>query len=177
MVALPGLTAVTLPLASTTATCSESDFHVTFLSVASSGLTVATRVTTFPSSNSTSVLSNSTETTATFFFLTETEHVPDLPPAVAVIVAEPSPTAVTAPLLTVATAWFEVDQVTFLSVALSGATVAVRLTVPPGSRETEPWLKETLATGTVVGSIGSSFGPQEKRKNDMRTVATATFPQ
>ncbi len=24
---------------------------------------------------------------------------------------------------------------------------------------------------------GSSFGPQEKRKNDMRTVATATFPQ
>ena len=72
--------------------------------------------------------------------MTVTEQVPDFPPAVAVIVTVPGDTAVTVPLLTVATAWFELAQVTVLLVAVEGLTVAVRLVEPPTSRVRELWL-------------------------------------
>ena len=52
------------------------------------------------------------------------EQVADFPPAAAVMVAEPAATAVTFPSSTVATFASEVDQVTVLSVASEGATVA-----------------------------------------------------
>ena len=60
---------------------------------------------------------------------TVTVQVADLPPAVAVIVAVPIAFAVTTPLLTVATEASDVLHVTVLLAALSGETVAVRVTV------------------------------------------------
>ena len=85
------------------------------------------------------------------------------------MVAEPSATAVTVPLLTEATEGFEVDQVTVFSVASDGLTVAVRTAVAPISRLSEPGLTETLETGT----LGSSVGPQETREENRKTAATA----
>ena len=69
--------------------------------------------------------------------------------------AVPSLTALTTPPETVATLAFELDQVTVLSVALEGDTVAVRLTVPPTSRVTDDWFRVTLETATTGGSGGS----------------------
>ena len=60
-----------------------------------------------------------------------------LSPAFAVIVAVPIFFAVTTPLETVATLASLVLQVTVLSVALSGLTVAERVTVSPTFREAE----------------------------------------
>ena len=67
--------------------------------------------------------------------VTVTWQVAVLPFEAAVIVADPTPTAVTVPLSTVATEGFELDQVTVLSVAFEGLTVAVRLAVPPLAME------------------------------------------
>ena len=58
----------------------------------------------------------------------ETVQVAVLSPALAVMMAEPTPTIVTTPSATVATAGLLVVQVTVLNVALSGATVAVSVT-------------------------------------------------
>jgi hypothetical protein len=100
------------------------------------------------------------------FLLTVTWQVADLPPAVAVIVDVPSATAVTVPPWTVATELFELDQVTVLSVAFAGLTVAVREPVAPTFRAMVCWFKVTPDTGTFagVGSIGSSFGPQATKR-------------
>lgn len=67
------------------------------------------------------------------FCFTVTEQLASTPfEAVAVMVAVPSETAVTAPFSsTVATEVFDELQVTDLSVALSGLTVAVRVNVSP----------------------------------------------
>ena len=96
------------------------------------------------------------EETGVTFLLTVTEQMADFPPAVAVMVTVPAATAVTVPLLTVATDWLDVDQLTALFVALEGLTVAVRLAVPPISRVSELWSRETPVTAIT----GSSFGPQ-----------------
>ena len=84
-----------------------------------------------------------------------------MPLAVAVMVAVPTATALTVPLFTVATEELELDQVTVLSVAVEGLTVAVRLAEPPLAMESVDWLIETLETST----IGSSFGPQAARRS------------
>ena len=131
MVAVPSLTAVTLPL-STVATAESELLQVTVLSVASSGVTVATSVSESPSVKVKVVLLREIPVTATTFLLTATLQVADCSPALAVIEAEPSLTAVTLPLSsTVATFESDVDQVTVLSVASSGFTVAVRVSDPP----------------------------------------------
>ena len=119
IVAVPSATAVNVPF-STVAIDASLEVQVTVLPVASSGFTLAVSVTVSPGSSSTSAISRTTEVTATTFLLTVTEQVADLPPAVAVIVAVPSATAVTVPLLTVATDWLDVDQLTALFVALDG---------------------------------------------------------
>ena len=62
-------------------------------------------------------------------------QVADMFPALAVMVALPTFFAMTMPLSTVATESSEVLQVTVLSVASSGLTVAVRVTVSPTLRE------------------------------------------
>ena len=92
--------------------------------------------------------------------VTVTSQVAVLPLAVAVIVAVPTAIALTVPLSTVATEELELDQVTVLSVALWGPTVAVSVVVPPFAMERVVWLKETAVTSTS----GSSFGPQATKR-------------
>ena len=60
------------------------------------------------------------DVTGITFLLTVTWQVADLLPAVEVIVAVPSATAVTVPFDTVATEVFELDHVTVLFVAFAG---------------------------------------------------------
>src|SRR5699024_4623189 len=148
MSALPALTAVTLPLLSTVAIAASDDANVTVLSVAVDGATVATKLPVAPSSNDKVVLSNVTPVTLTTAFLTVTVAVSDLLPScvVTVIVASPSATPVTVPLLdTVATASSELLYDTALFVAVDGATVLFNLVVA-----------YTL-TLTVLGSIVTHF--------------------
>ena len=158
MVAVPSLTAVTLP-SFTVATASLEEVHVAALSVALSGLMVAVMVAVSPSFNSSEVWSRVIEVTATNFALTFTSQTAVLPPAFAVMVAEPSFTAVTTPSFTVATAVLEELQVTVLSVALLGLTVALMLDVSPSSRVRDVGFTEIDATGMV----SVSWGLQENR--------------
>ena len=135
IVAVPGTMAVTLP-PSTVATDSLEDVHVMVLSVASSGLTVALRVTSSPTVIVRVDLSRVTPVTATgeLEAVTLTEQVAFLPPSavVAMMVALPTPLPVTVPLSsTVAMAESLVAQLTFLLVALDGSIVATRVWLSP----------------------------------------------
>ena len=69
--------------------------------------------------------------------------------AVQVIVAEPLFTAVTLPLLTVATEVLLLDHVTFLFVALLGETVALTVAELPLRRESFVLLRTMLVTGIL----------------------------
>ncbi len=124
MVAEPPPTAFTLPSA-TVATASLEVVQATALSVASSGFTVAVRVTSSPFTRASSALSNVTDSTGINFLATVTLQVASISPALAVMVASPSLTAVTFPSSTVTISALEVLQVTVLSAALSGSTIAV----------------------------------------------------
>ena len=73
--------------------------------------------------------------TGTASAVTVTLHLADLLPAFAVMTAVPALIPLTLPSLTVATEVLEEVHVTVLSVALSGLTVAVRVTVSPTLRE------------------------------------------
>ena len=75
--------------------------------------------------------------------------------AVTVIVAVPSVTAVTTPLETVATAVLSLDHVIVLSVALSGATVAVSVSVPFAFSVTAVLLRVTPVTSTFIFTVNS----------------------
>ncbi len=159
MIAFPLPTAVTLPF-STVATLSSLDVQVMVLSSASSGAIVAVSVRTSSlASNEAVVLSSVMDDTP--LGVTVTSHVAVLPLAVAVMVAVPTATAFTVPLFTVATEELELDQVTVLSVAFDGLTVAVRSAVPPFLIESVDWLKATPETSTT----GSSFGPHAARRS------------
>jgi hypothetical protein len=73
------------------------------------------------------------------------------PSAVAFIVVEPGPTAVTLPVeLTVATDVFVDDQVTVGYVALAGATVAVRVLLLPTKRESVDAFSVTDVTAILL---------------------------
>ena len=148
--ASPLPTAFTLPLASTVATLSLLLLQVTVLSVAPSGVTLATSVTGSSSTvRSSSVSSRVMPVTSTVTF---TVQVAVLPPAVAVIFASPLPTAVTLPSSsTVATFSLLVSQNRVLSEAYSGPTSAVRVAVPvsaePAIISRDVLLSVTLFTG------------------------------
>ena len=87
---------------------------------------MAVRVTVSPALSCALVLFNSIELTSTTFLLTVIVQVPDFPPAEAVIMAVPSAMAATKPVLdTVATDCLEEAQITVLSEALLGSTVAL----------------------------------------------------
>ncbi len=78
-------------------------------------------------------------------FVTVTLHSAVFAPAFAVTVAVPSLTALTFPFKTVATASFELVQLTVLSVAFSGFTVAVSVPSPPSSSVISVLFKVTEA--------------------------------
>ena len=124
--ASPPAIAVTLPVWSTLAILALLLLHVTVLSVALSGVTLAIKVSEAPLTKGSSLLLRDMDSTGTTFFFTVTAQVADLPPQEAVIVAVPSFRVVTRPSATVATFSLLLLQVTVLSVASSGFTVAVR---------------------------------------------------
>ena len=127
MMAVPDLRAVTLPL-STLATDSSEDDHATVLSVASSGFTVAVKVAVSPMARDKVVLSRVMDDTGT---VTVTAHSAVFPQHSAVMMAVPDLRAVILPFDTEAMASSEDVQTTALSVASSGLTMAVMVSVSP----------------------------------------------
>jgi hypothetical protein len=163
--ASPAFTAVTLPAPSTVATSVLSELHVTFRLSALSGLTVAVSVSVSPSVRVSSVLSRVTSVTFTALAFTVTAQVPDLPSAVAVTVAVPGLRPWTVPVLsTVTTLRSDDDQLTTLSDAASGETLADSAADPPSMISIRDGVTVTDETPTV-----SSFLPQEV----MRRMAAA----
>ena len=130
IVASPDFFAVTLPSA-TVATDTSDEPQVTDLSVALSGLTVAVIVSVSPTCIDREVLSRVIDVTVTTLAETLTVQVEDLPPALAVIVAVPSLTAVTVPEFTLATEALDEAHITPSYSASFGRTVATRLNVSP----------------------------------------------
>ena len=137
IVAVPAALAVTIPEEDTVATEVLFEDHVTDLFVASEGSTVAIRVSESPSVIVREVLFKETEVTG---LLTVTAHDAVFDPSFVftVIVAVPAAFAVTKPSEeTKATEVLLDDQVTDLSVASEGSTVAVRVSVSPSVIERE----------------------------------------
>ena len=155
IVAVPLPTAVTLPFA-TVATDWAELVHVTDLSVALLGKTVAVSVSLSPISKVRAVLLSDTEVTSMISgagSLTVTVQVALFPLLVAAVtVAVPLPTAVTLPSATVATDCMELVHVTDLSVALLGKTVAVSVSLSPTSNVKEVLLNDTEVTSMICGS-------------------------
>ena len=144
--------------------------------MASSGFTVAVSVTVSPAFTEAEVLFSVTDVTGVA--TTVISQVALLSPAFAVIVAVPTFLAVTTPLLTVATVASDVLQVTVLSVASSGFTVAVSVTVSPAFNETEVLLK--LISSTTIGSTftthEASLFPQVAFMVAWPTLCAVTVP-
>ena len=129
MVAEPGATAVTRPVADTVATAGLLELQLTVRSASTTPLasfTVGTSVTLPPTTSD--ALLGATTMLATGTRLTLMVAVPDFPSLCAVIVAEPGVRAVTTPAAdTLATAELSDDQVTARS---SGAPFASRMSAP-----------------------------------------------
>ena len=145
IVVLPFLTPFTLPFAETVATLLFLEVKVILLlAVFFGSFTLMVKVLPFLSDLVFGV---------TVIFLgavfTVTLQVTLLPPAVAVIFAEPFLFAVILPFLTVATFVLLLFQVTFLSVALAGVTFAVNLKVYFTPSVNLVLFKVTLETDTV----------------------------
>ena len=134
IVALPSDLAMTTPEEDTSATDGALDDHVTDLSVALDGVTVAVNVWVSPSVIVKVVLLRLTPVTGMTFALTVTAQDAVLPPSIVltVIVALPADLAMTTPVEdTSTTEELLDDHVTDLSVASFGDTVAVRVWVSP----------------------------------------------
>ena len=92
--AVPGATALTVPLPSTVATDESEEFQLrALLSVVSAGSTVAVRVCVFPASSVAEFVSRVTEVIGISY--TANAILPDTPPAFAVTVTSPALTPVT----------------------------------------------------------------------------------
>jgi hypothetical protein len=122
------------------------------LSEALSGFTVAVSWAVPLIAISSEDLSRVTPVTATMAGLTVTVAFPDIAPAVADMVAEPSLRAVTLPELSTEaiSAWSDA-QVRDLSEALSGATVATSVTDSPAVSSSEDLSRVTPVTATMAG--------------------------
>ena len=150
---LPIFFAITTPL-ETIAIVSSEELQVTVLSVASSGFTVAFKVTVSATLRETSDLSSSTDETSMYDGVTSTEHFAVTPPTLAVIVAFPTSLAVISPSSgsTSTTLGLELVHNTCFSVALVGVIVTVRVSVSP----TFIWIAVLLI---VTDDTGISAGP------------------
>ena len=155
MLAVPALFAVTRPVLSTVATVVLSLIHVTVLSTASDGLTVAVNCKVSPSVSEALDALSVIEVGFTSSF-TDMLHVACFPlPSFAlhVMVAVPADFAVTSPVdETVATEVSSDVQPTFLLVAELGLTVALSCVVFPTYREAEVLFNVMLVTYTVADS-------------------------
>ena len=151
IVTLPTLIALTTPLLSTVAIEASDVVHVTVLSIALSGETVAFNVRLSPSNSSVVVLSNVMPDTGTIILMVQ---VADFPPAKAVIVTLPAFNALTTPSLsTVAIVASEVDQAITLSVALLGAVSALRVILSPTIMSAVVLLMIMLLTGIITRTL------------------------
>ena len=154
IVASPTFLAITTPF-ETVAIVWSDELQVTVLSVASSGLTVAVRVTLSPAWRETSDWSSSTDKTSTYDGVTSTEHIAVTYPTVAAIVAFPTSLAVMIPSSTSTTLGLELTQNTRLSVALLGVILTVSISVSPTFIWIEFLLIVTDDTGTSTGPFSS----------------------
>jgi hypothetical protein len=155
IVAEPGVNAVTTPVVETDATRVLLDVQATGRSVTTvplASVTVADSAAVWPTCRL--AFAGWTVTLATGTGVTMTPALPLLPSLVAVIVAEPTDSAVTTPAeLTVATAGLLDDHVTRRSVTvvpLASLTVAVSVVVVPTTRLFVAGAMVTLPTGTGV---------------------------
>ena len=156
IVACPAPTACTVPISVTVATLSSELLQVTVGSVASSGFTVAPNVKYSPTVIGSSFTLTVTSVTAMKLSLTVTLQVASLSPALAVIVASPAATAVTFPVWsTDATLSSELLHTTVLSVALSGATVATRVSDVPVVSSSSVLFSVTEVKGMTVGGAAA----------------------
>ena len=151
MVALPTLSAVTLP-PSTEATAASELTQRTFLFVALGGDTTAVSVALSPSVSESSVLDRLTFSTLTTLDLTVTWQLAVKPPSsvVTVTVVLPGLNAITRPFTAEATVSSELDHRTFLFVALDGDTVAVRTSLLPTVSVRSFLSSRTLSTLTTL---------------------------
>ena len=151
IVAVPAAFAVTKPEDETVATDVLLEDHVTDLSVALDGVTVADNVWVSPTVIVRLVWLRLTPVTAIGFTVTEQVAVFFPSSVVAVMTTVPTFTADTFPFeSTVATLELELDQVTFLLVAFEGVTVAVNLSVPPINRDSDVLFNDTPVTDIVL---------------------------
>src|SRR6266487_1311226 len=162
IVADPAPTAVTSPLADAVATAGALLDQVTIRPVSTvpaESLVVAVSCTVAPALRLFDA--GDTVTVATGTTVTAIADVPFLPSLVAVIVADPAPTAVTSPLAdTVAIAGALLAQVTARparGLPLASFGVAVIWTVCPSSIVAEAGLTDTDATGTNVTVIATTL--------------------
>ena len=149
ILAVPAAFAVTTPEEDTVATDVLSDDQVTDLLVAFEGVTVAVSVCVSPAVMDRVVLFRETPVTGTVAALTVTVQVAVFPPSLVftVILAVPAAFAVTTPEEdTVATDVLSDDQVTDLSVAFEGVTVAVNVCVSPAVMVSALLSKDTPVT-------------------------------
>jgi hypothetical protein len=158
MVAIPGLTALTVPFVDTEAIAALLLLHFTFLFVALLGSIIGMRVSEPPKVRVKKYLLRDTLDTGTVpEDVTVTAQVAVLPPSsvLTIIVAVPGLTAVTIPFVdTEATAALLLLHVTFWFVALLGAIVGMRVSILPTTRLIDV-LRETpvpehLCLGTII---------------------------
>jgi hypothetical protein len=155
MVAVPGATAVTTPLADTAATAGLLDVQVTGRSVTTAPFasrTDATSVVVWPATTLADVGCTATLPTGTR--VTTTLAAPLLPPALALIVADPGATALRTPVAdTVATDGLLDAHVigrSMTAVPLASVTVADNTAVWPTFRFAVDGWTATLATATAI---------------------------
>lgn len=148
MIARPKSWAVTTPSSTQTIVSSE-EVHNKVFSVAFSGRIVASNVVVSPDLSSMKVTFNSTDSAGTTFRLTVTEQATLFSPEVAVMMAAPSLIAVTLPSFTTATKGSLLDQLTDLSVASSGLTVADNVSESPSVNSSVVLLISIDATGII----------------------------
>ena len=177
MVAVPTATAVTLPLASTVATFASEVLHVTVLSVVDSGRTVADRVSVSVALRVMAVLSRVMESAivaTTFIVIVELTS-----PQVTVIIASPTPTAVTLPSAsTVATELSDEVNVTLGFVVVDGLTVTTSFVLSPARKVDVDTFISTLSAGvasTVTAQVADTL-PQVAVMVAVPTATAVTLP-
>ena len=164
---------MTFPEEVTVATDESEEYQVTDLLLAVEGDTVAVSVSLLPTSRDRRVLFRLTPLTAV---VTVTLQVADLLPSsdLTVMAEVPFPTAVTLPEdVTDATEELEDDQITDLSLAVEGDTVAVSVSLWPTSRDKVVLFRLTPVTAVVTVTLQVADLPPS---SDLTVMVAGPFP-